>query len=296
MNNPVFVGRQDIDPVKWDRTIKGSVNGRVYARTTLLDQMSPDWAALILNDYETVLPLTWRKKYGVRYLYQPPFLQQLGVFGRHSESLTAMFIEEAKKHFSFAEILLNHNSHIPGSVARQNFIIDLKRPYEEIHNAYADVHHKNLKRSANAGLTYANSIEYTKIVDLNYQLYGGKSGVDKSAYDQLSQLATQHPDLVMVREVWQKQDLQAAAFCLIDEQRIYFVMSAVTPEGKKNQANHFLVDQLIREFSGKSMVLDFEGSDVEGIANFYKGFGAVNEPYYFCKWNQLPWPYKLFKK
>jgi hypothetical protein len=43
-------------------------------------------------------------------------------------------------------------------------------------------------------------------------------------------------------------------------------------------------------------MLDFEGSDIPGIADFYKGFGGLDEPYYFCKWNQLPWFYRIFKK
>ena len=31
------------------------------------------WDALVLDDYAAVMPLTWRRKYGTRYLYQPAF-------------------------------------------------------------------------------------------------------------------------------------------------------------------------------------------------------------------------------
>ena len=156
-------------------------------------------------------------------------------------------------------------------------------------------HQKNLKRAANASLVYKKTDNYNHALELSYSLYGQKSGVKKQAYDQLRLLALQEPEQVLVREVWQEQECQAAAFCLRDHMRIYFLLSAVAPAGRKNQANHFLVDRLIHEFSGSPMILDFEGSDMPGIADFYKGFGAVNEPYYFCKWNDLPWPYNLFK-
>ncbi len=38
------------------------------------------WDALVLDDYQAVMPLTWRSKFGIRYLYQPAFTQQTGIF------------------------------------------------------------------------------------------------------------------------------------------------------------------------------------------------------------------------
>jgi hypothetical protein len=60
--------------------IARSFNGIVYAYSWYLDIVSPGWDALVKDDYKSVMPLTWRKKYGIKYLYQPFFTQQLGVF------------------------------------------------------------------------------------------------------------------------------------------------------------------------------------------------------------------------
>jgi rRNA processing protein Gar1 len=57
-----------------------------------------------------------------------------------------------------------------------------------------------------------------------------------------------------------------------------------------------LYDKLIEEFSQSSLVLDFEGSDIPGIADFYKSMGPVNQPYFFVKYNELPKLIKKFKK
>jgi hypothetical protein len=242
------------------------------------------------------MPLPWRKKYGVMYLYQPPFLQQLGVFGQDAENNTSQFLQTARKHFPFAEIFLNYGNASEGLSPRQNFIIDLNQGYGDLSAAYAGVHQKNLKRASHAGLECRNSEKYAHAIDMSYSLYADQSGVAKKDYDKLKDLASIMPQHVLLREVWQQQECQASCFCLRDERRIYFLLSAVTPGGRKNQANHFLVDQLIREHAGQPMILDFEGSDIPGVAAFYEGFGAVDEPYYFCKWNELPWPYRLFKK
>jgi hypothetical protein len=61
-------------------------------------------------------------------------------------------------------------------------------------------------------------------------------------------------------------------------------------------ANHFLLDRMIKEFSGQQLVLDFEGSQIAGIAEFYRQFGSTPEPYPFLRFSQLPVPFRYFKK
>lgn len=294
MITPVLKERQEIDVLRWNKAIAMADNGNIYANTGILDLFAPQWSALILGDYELVMPLTWRKKFGVKYLYEPPFLQQLGIFGQAAKNNTTLFLQTARKHFPFAEIFLNHGNDSEGLMPRQNFIIDLN--HNDLSAAYAGVHQKNLKRASHAGLEYRSSQHFAHAIDMSHTLYGRQSGLTKKDYDKLKDLAIAMPRHVIVREVWQQQECQASCFCLKDERRIYFLLSAVTSDGRKNQANHFLVDQLIREHAGHPMILDFEGSDIPGVAAFYEGFGAVDEPYYFCKWNHLPWPYRLFKK
>ncbi|MGZ3950491.1 MAG: hypothetical protein ACXVBZ_03805, partial [Flavisolibacter sp.] len=73
--------RHEVEIDKWDRCISGSSNGLIYAYSYYLDATADNWDALVLNDYQAVMPLPWRKKFGVFYLYQPSFAAQLGVFG-----------------------------------------------------------------------------------------------------------------------------------------------------------------------------------------------------------------------
>jgi hypothetical protein len=44
------------------------------------------------------------------------------------------------------------------------------------------------------------------------------------------------------------------------------------------------------------MTLDFEGSNIPGIARFYKGFGALPQTYYSLHQNRLPKLLQIFKK
>ncbi|HEU0112812.1 MAG TPA: hypothetical protein VFQ73_18195, partial [Flavisolibacter sp.] len=55
---------KSINKQAWDKCISNASNGLIYACSTYLDTMSDNWDALVLNNYEAVMPLPWRKKYG----------------------------------------------------------------------------------------------------------------------------------------------------------------------------------------------------------------------------------------
>jgi hypothetical protein len=85
------------------------------------------------------------------------------------------------------------------------------------------------------------------------------------------------------------------ALILRSKGRLYLLESTTLPKGRELQANHFLVDAVIREFASQQLIFDFVGSTIPGIAHFYKNFGAVNQPYYFFYLNKLPWPLRFLK-
>ena len=89
-----LVHHANIDFEQWDMCISSAVNSEIYAYSWFLDCVSPQWSALILNDYEAVMPLPIKSKYGIRYIVQPPFCQKLGIFSPQTIS------EEMGKKFS----------------------------------------------------------------------------------------------------------------------------------------------------------------------------------------------------
>lgn len=89
--------------------------------------------------------------------------------------------------------------------------------------------------------------------------------------------------------------LCAAGFFVYSNQKACFILSVSNDEGKAQSAMFLLVDEFIKDFSGQNMILDFEGSNIEGIARFYKGFGATAFNFPTIKSNKLPYPLKLLK-
>jgi hypothetical protein len=84
--------------------------------------------------------------------------------------------------------------------------------------------------------------------------------------------------------VFSSKNRLIATLCALDSNnKITYLLPISSSEGKSSSAMFYLIDFIIRREANSSTELDFEGSSIEGIARFYKGFGAVNQPYYILK-------------
>jgi len=296
-----YLNRDEIDIRQWDCCILNANNGMIYARSVYLDTMAKNWSALVLNDYEAVMPLTWNRKYGISYLYQPPFMAQLGVFFQTSPDINIVenFIELAKSHFRFCEIHLNFGNGVIENQMRANYVLDLEKSYAEIRQGYKKRLIENLQESEQHDLRYESSADYSSAISVFKAEYGDRfPQISPADYQHFKILCGKFSEtgMIFVRQVKDKKgELLHASIFFTDERRIYNIMSVTLRAGREKRAHFHLLDRLISEFSSKKLLLDFEGSEIPGIAEFYRKFGTVNQPYPFLKYNLLPFPFRFFK-
>jgi hypothetical protein len=297
-----YLQNQEIDKSKWDKCIKESPNGLIYAASIYLDHMCETWDAIVINDYEAVMPIPLKKKYGVRYVYQPPFVQQLGLVYRDEifNNFLHPVLQKLSKKIKFGDYSLNFFNKQASLSIKNNFVLFLNNNYENIYFHYKDVLKRNLKNANKKQFIVASSSQVSDSIDVNIHLYSSKiPQLFASDFDKLKLLCNKllSQEKIIIREAKdEKGNLLASNLCLKDSKRIYLLLSSTTPEGRKKEANHFLLDHIIKEFAGQELIFDFEGSDIPGIAYFYQGFGATNQPYYFYHWNHLSLPVKMMKK
>lgn len=300
-----YLPYKEIDKKKWDDCIVRSANSLIYAHSVYLDNMARNWDALVLNDYEAVMPLTWKKKLQVKYLYQPAFVQQGGIFSGTviTPGLVKEFLENAAQHFKFAEITLNYaNTDIPAgiqSALRKNYVLRLNRSYEAIYEAYDPSFTKSLRRIKKFDMRYEESADFKGIIQLYQELYIKRlpyfSARDFSSFAHTCDTLAKEDKVITRLAFSTNNELLAAVVLLKDERRLYNIISCITAEGKKLEANYYLYDRIIEEFAAKELLLDLEGSDVKGIAAFYQKFNPALQPYPFIKYNHLHPLVKLFK-
>lgn len=299
-----YIRHNDIDKGKWDLSITSAFNGLAYAYSWYLDIMSPGWDALISGDYEVIMPLSAGKKYGINYVLQPLFVQQLGVFSfkKPDSMMVNNFINSIPARFRYVEINLNviNKSEEEGFtlIRNINYILDLIEPYEKIRNKYSDNTKRNVDKAKKQGLTIGNGIDAAGIVHLFRETAGKPLKILREIhYKRIEQLISFciFNDYGQILACYTKEGvLCAAAFIITTHQHSIYILPCSTDTGKDKSAMFLIIDHYIKTNSEKNLVLDFEGSNIEGIARFFSGFGASPYVYLTVKMNRLPFLLKMF--
>jgi hypothetical protein len=292
--------REQIDDARWDACIEEAVNHRIYGYSWYLDLVCESWDGLIEDDYSAVFPLPFRKKYGIRYLFQPDFTQQLGLFCRDEPppAMVDSFLDAIPKRFWFAEICLN-SSAFPAqhqATARNNYELNLEAPYPELSVHYSSNLQRNIRRGIKSGLQVSPHPDTGAIIRMFRENRGATlHRWNERTYQRLSRLfhTLEHRGQARAWGTYSSNNnLVAGALFFFDRKYAVMVFSGLTPEGKESGAMPFLLDHVIREFASTPLILDFEGSMDPGLARFYASFGADIRQYWFLKMNRLPVPLK----
>ena len=294
-----LIQRKNIEDSKWNNCVTKSPNGLVYGLTWYLDCIVEQWNGLVLEkdgEYKAVFPIPFRRKMGLKYVYPPFFIQQLGLFTTEEgfEDLEKEAKNILEKQFKFIELNLNWQSGI--GEQQTNLILDLSKDYREICKDFSSNHKRNLKRFDDNFL-----IEKTfpsDVITLFKYARGAKLGTfkenDYKRFEAVVNAATQNNN-AFTRGVYLNQRLISGAVFLKFKNRIIFLFSGTSKIGKEKGALFFLLDSIIKDYAKSGFILDFEGSKNNGLARFYKGFGAVEQNYRFLKINNLPNILRRFK-
>ena len=290
----------EIDIVKWDNCIGSAFNGVAYAYSWYLNIVCKGWEALIAGDYDYVMPITIGRKYGIYYLYQPFWTQQLGVFTTKEldSSIVNSFLKHIPQKYKFIEINLNKFSKptLPDFkiVPKVNYELNLIKPYDEVASEYSKNHKKNIKKAKNKKLFIKPELKPNELINLVVENI--KCELKAKNVEILRQLFsyTVSNNIGEIYGVYNENSvLCAASFIIKIKDRAIILVSASTAEGKKKSAMYLLIDEFIRQNAGQNITLDFEGSNIPSIAYFFGGFHAIPHEYWFVKRNTLPWYIKL---
>ena len=296
----------EIDKTKWDKLIQESPNGFIYSRSFFLDAMCT-WDALVMGDYDYVMPLPYKKKAGFSYIYTPYFTGQLGITGKGgiTKELCEKFMTSIPGTFSLVDLQLNEYNSLPDInniriKARTNYTLALNKSYNDIFPGYNKDAKKNLRQAAGHGLSFTENITAETVWELYKNAYGhlnrditGKEYADFfNACTGLLQL--DHGFLAGIQD--NAGEIVAGAFFAKDNKRIYYLLGAPSVAGKKANATHLLIDEVIKKYAGSGLTFDFEGSDIPSVADFYKKFGPKKNVYLHVILNRLPFWIKWLKK
>ncbi len=320
-----------IDRSQWDEWVKRAQNRRIYATSVFLDIYSPRWEALVIGNGQAFMPLARNRKYGISYLFQPIFVQQLGCFFLKDScfSTIPLFIEKLSGAFCFADIALNEMNNFnfagyqpdkikhPGGnfhpdafkqnrgvsndrkkgeyEQMYNYLLKLDKPYDTLAGKYSTGTRRNINKARRLNTELLPYYEPGDIV----KLFAGNRGrlypnIRRINYKRLKSLLERglSDGFIQIRIARSPGGRLIAAACLLkDFDRYVFYFSANTPEGRNYGAMFLLIDSFIRQYAGTGMLFDFNGSMDPGVARFYRGFGAEKAVYPRVRINRLWYPF-----
>jgi len=301
-----YLERNEIYTVRWDECIRKAPNGLIYARSFYLDAMAENWSALVSGDYQYVMPLTWNKKAGFKYLYQPYFTKSLGVFGSSSQSIEiSSFLNAIPDIYRYWDIDLNENNFVSMDIpklrqrARRNYLLSLANNYEQISQQYKRLANRMTRKAMEGQVQVVRDESPALIIRLYRRDYANRhKKISGSVYEKLSNCSANAFENNLAETYLAKSpsgETLAYYMILKDEHFIYSLLGGSTREGKQKGAFYLLTDAIIRDHAGTNKIFRFEGSDIPGISFFDNLFGPERISYQHLVMNKLPFLIRYFK-
>lgn len=158
-----LLGSPEIIKEKWDDLILNSEEGNVYACFGYLSKCERNWQAVILisaGSYLAAIPLQYSTSFFQMHIYQDPFAHELGLFKR--ENIERSLVEKMfQLAFDNSKLVSAYFFNVDNSplledqkvlkkgklFQKATYHLNLKRPYDEIHAAYATNRKRDLKKA-----------------------------------------------------------------------------------------------------------------------------------------------------
>lgn len=279
-----YLRRNEVNDEKWNACIASANNGLIYGYAFYLDAMTDHWDALVMDDYAFVMPLPWRRKWFIYYLYHPFLTAQLGVFGNGlTKEIFEAFLKAIPKKIWRWDFSLNGGNLFAvegfNVYQRSNYVLSLNKPYNELYKAYRENIRRNIKKSMTYGCRTTTDVPIDDVIALTRLQATAIPDKDFQNFKGLF-FSLKEKRLAKTYGVLSgKGDLLASAAFLFSHNRAYYILVGNHPNGRTLGASHALIDAFIKDHAEQNLLLDFEGSDLRNLAFFYSSFGAREEKY-----------------
>lgn len=310
----VFIStNKSLNATEWDEFVYQSPQGNIYHLYAYLSHLPGDWQAVIVWESGRIaaaFPFSAKTKWGISYAVQPYFAQYFGIlFGSKSENVYKN-LEFQKK-----AIQLIHEA-LPGEIKyfdynfapefdyelplqwlgwRQRTLytywVDLGKGYESVIQSCASHVRREIKKADQAGLIVQVENNPELVVEI---LKTAKPEAVRQINDCFFKALCKN-----ARHFYE----QGKCCCFIGydgdvpiagiiyffyrEKMIYYQGSTL-PAYKNSGIMSKIIAESIQKFGHQYRYLDFDGSMIEPIERFFRGFGAFPVRYSNFTLNRLP--------
>lgn len=283
----IEITRSEVDDHRWDALVSQFGEGRPYAYTWYLDALTQGkWQALILGDYDAMMPLPYHRKYLYqRRVYQPFLSQSFGPIGQEITSdIVCAIAKHLQKQYPHSHLMLpvvSDDQQVQGQVEKRTTqLIDISRDIDAIRADYSKDRRRRIKINR-----HKVEVEFNQDIDQYFDYY--KSAAypiskpilrQSSMFMRLLKACNDHGCLEMIT-MKQEGELLNTAAMIITQSRVINLIGVSTELARSLSANALKIDAMIQRYCGDKVVFDFFGSSLPGVYKFNQQFGANTEHY-----------------
>lgn len=305
---------QHVDRTAWAELLAHSPQSACFVQPAYLDIIAPGWQAIEVIDegkLVAVMPLNIKRKGGYTYSLQPPFAQFWGIILRE-DNQTNPYRAYSWKRKAVMAVLEAMPESIKLFAHTFSPEFDYATPFHwkgyELHTRYtyrlpmeddADTQWAKLDKSKRSEITHAQKagvvVEQCENVEHVLPLFlanqaEGKPVLGHASVETFRRLASYLMAGNGGRLLVAKKDdvVVAAGLFVYENNRCIYLTGAQDADQRKLGGMNAFLWEAIRQNAGPGRIFDFEGSMMEPVEAFFRGFGAVPVPYLFIQKNRLP--------
>lgn len=307
----------EINAAEWDALVWESPQGNLYHCHAYLTHLLPDWqAAVLYHDGRMAAAFPWseKRKWGIRYVLQPPFAQYHGILLRPSSDQVYKELEFQKKaiqmlHESIPPRILyfsvlfapqfSYELPLMWSGWQQQtyytYWTDIRQGYEAFLRSAASHVRREIKKAEQSSLTVVTENAPEKVIDILKQAKPeAVKTIAPHFFDALCTNARYYHTAGKSHCLIGYDGEQAIAgiiYFFYKDKMIYYQGSTL-PAYKNSGIMSKIIAESVRLYGSDYHYLDFDGSMIEPIERFFRGFGAFPVRYSRFTLNRLPWYFR----
>ena len=252
------------------------------------------------GDIAASFPIYKTKLFGRKILTVPPLTQTLGLYIENTGAKLTKQLEKSKK-------LTNEIIGMLPNDYQYDFYLDANNEYVlpfiwagfkvepmfsyriesfvDLDSVWAGFK-ENIKtdiRKAEKCLTIKEENDIQLLIKMQKKTFERQNRTFPLDVDLISRLdcaATNNESKLLLCAYDDDNNLHAATYFVFDDKRCYYLMSGGDPEYRNSGATSLLIWEAMKRFIGRVEIFDFEGSMIEDIERFVRGFGAKPNVYY----------------
>lgn len=292
---------------KYRRFCQSNAPIAIFSRDWWLDAVcgAGNWDVALMEKGGSVvaaMPYFFRKALGFTLLTMPRLTQSLGPYVRPSNSKYAKRLSEEKDlmtgmidklppfHYFCQKFHYTVSNWLPfywrgySQMTRYTYVLDDLSDLGEIWAGFQENIRREIRKAENRyGLEVSTDLGIETFLQINEQTFkrqGIKPPYSRGLVCRLDAACERHD----ARRIFSARDsggrVHAAVYIVRDEETSYYLMGGIDPNLRTSGANSLCMWEAIKFASTVTQRFDFEGSMIESVERFFRGFGGRQVPYF----------------